>query len=164
MQEKLFMDYLSGAEDPMDLAHHQSGSASRVHIIGSSVLPLLALLFTLLVIPSNAEQPLDVSMIQLIANPEKFDGKHIRVIGFLRIEFEGNALYFHRQDYEIGLLKNGIWVDVTPEMEKQSSKFNMQYVLLEGIFSASEKGHMDAFSGSIKHINRVMPWPSRRSK
>jgi hypothetical protein len=116
------------------------------------------------VIPSKADQPPDVSMVQLIANPEKFDGKHIRVIGFLRIEFEGNALYFHREDYEIGLLKNAIWVDVTPEMQKQSSKFNMQYVLLEGIFSGSEKGHMDAFSGSIKHINRAMPWPSRRSQ
>ncbi len=68
------------------------------------------------------------------------------------------------EGYEIGLLKNATWVDVTPEMEKQSSKFNMQYVLFEGIFSASEKGHMDAFSGSIKHINRVMPWPSRRSQ
>jgi hypothetical protein len=164
MQGKLFMVYLSGAEDPIDLAYHQPVRASRVHIIGRLVLPLLALLFTLLVIPSKADQPLDVSMVQLIANPEKFDGKHIRVIGFLRIEFEGNALYFHREDYEIGLLKNAIWVDVTPQMEKQSSKFNMQYVLLEGIFSASEKGHMDAFSGSIKRINRVMPWPSRRSQ
>jgi hypothetical protein len=131
--------------------------------IGSLVLPLSAFLFTLLVVPSKADQPLDVSMIQLLANPEKFDGKHIRIIGFLRIEFEGNALYFHREDYQIGLLKNAIWVDVTPEMEKQSSKLNMQYVLLEGIFSASEKGHMDAFSGSIGHINRAMPWPSRRN-
>jgi hypothetical protein len=131
--------------------------------IGSLVLPLLAFFFTLLVVPSKADQPLDVSMIQLIANPEKFDGKHIRVIGFLRIEFEGNALYVHREDYQIGLLKNAIWVDVTPDMEKQSGKLNMQYILLEGIFSANEKGHMDAFSGSIKHINRVMPWPSHRN-
>jgi hypothetical protein len=127
--------------------------------IGAVVLPLLTLLFALLVIPSKAEQPVDVSLIQLIANPEKFDGKHIRVIGFLRIEFEGNALYLHREDYQIGLLKNAIWVDVTPEMEKQSSKLDKQYVLLEGIFSANEKGHWGSFSGSIKRINRAMLWP-----
>jgi hypothetical protein len=131
--------------------------------IGSLALPLSAFLFTLLLVASKADQLLDVSMIQLIANPQKFDGKHIRIIGFLRIEFEGNALYFHREDYQIGLLKNAIWVDVTPEMEKQPSELNMQYVLLEGIFSANEKGHLDAFSGSIKHINRVMPWPSHRN-
>lgn len=98
-------------------------------------------------------------MIQLVANPEKYDGKQIRIIGFLRIEFEGNALYVHKEDYEIGLLKNAIWVDVTPEMKKEQSKFSMHYVLIEGVFSASEKGHMGAFSGSIKHINRVMLWP-----
>lgn len=30
----------------------------------------------------------DVSLIQLIAQPEKFEGKRVRFIGFLRIEFE----------------------------------------------------------------------------
>jgi hypothetical protein len=128
------------------------------------VLPLLLLLSALVVIPSKAGPPLQVSLIQLIANPEKYDGKDISVLGFLRIEFEGNALYFHREDYEIGLLKNAIWVDVTPEMKKDQSKFSMHYVLIEGTFSASERGHMGAFSGSIKHINRVMPWPLLRSR
>ena len=34
----------------------------------------------------------DVSIVQLIAQPEKFEGKRVRFIGFLRIEFEGNAI------------------------------------------------------------------------
>ena len=32
-----------------------------------------------------------VSVIQLIATPDRFDGKRVQVIGFLKFEFEGNA-------------------------------------------------------------------------
>ena len=49
-------------------------------------------------------------MVQLLATPEKFDGKLVRVFGFLRLEFEGDALYFHREDDVQGLTRNGIWV------------------------------------------------------
>jgi hypothetical protein len=60
---------------------------------------------------STVNEPLDVSMIQLIARPDDFDGEYVRVIGFYRHEFEGNALYLHREDYEQGLTKNGLWMD-----------------------------------------------------
>jgi hypothetical protein len=79
-----------------------------------------------------------VDVIALIANPEKFDGKLIRVIGFLRLDSEGNVLYLHREDYENAILGDGIWVDVTPAVTKQSATLNMNYVLLEGVFSAGE--------------------------
>jgi hypothetical protein len=104
------------------------------------------------------EQPENVTMVQLVANPEQFDGKLIRVIGFLRLEFEGDVLYLHREDYENALLGNGIWVDVTPEISKQADTLNMHYVLLEGIFSAHEHGHMDAWRGTIKKIRRTQRW------
>lgn len=42
--------------------------------------------------PANSayKRSQDVSIIHLIANPQAWDGKHIRVIGFLRLEFECN--------------------------------------------------------------------------
>jgi len=104
-------------------------------------------------------EPLVVSLLQLIANPEKFDGKPIRVIGFLRLEFEGNTLYLHREDYENAISGNGIWVDVSTEMAKQEDSLNMHYVLLQGIFSANDRGHMSLWSGSIKKIRRAIVWP-----
>jgi hypothetical protein len=97
-------------------------------------------------------------MVQLIANPQKFDGKLIRVIGFLRLEFEGNVLYLHREDYEYAISGDGIWVHVTPEIVKQSKTLNLKYVLLEGVFSSSDRGHMDMWSGSIKKIRRAELW------
>ena len=56
-------------------------------VILACVLVLLAPAVT----PLPAEDPADVSLIQLIANPQMFDGKLVRVIGFLRLEFEGNG-------------------------------------------------------------------------
>jgi hypothetical protein len=37
MSEKLFMVYLNGAEDPMDLAYHQPVRASRVEVSEDSL-------------------------------------------------------------------------------------------------------------------------------
>jgi len=116
------------------------------------------LVAALLVVPVKAEQPINVTLVQLIANPEKFDGKLIRVIGFLEIEFEGNVLYLHREDCENALLGDGIWVDVTPEMTKNRTSLSKNYVLLEGVFSARERGHMGMWSGGLKNIRRVQLW------
>ena len=110
----------------------------------------------------KAEEPVDVTLVQLIANPQQFDGKLIRVIGFLRLEFEGNVLYLHREDYENAILGDGIWVDVTPEIKKRSKTLNMNYVLLEGIFSSHDRGHMGMWSGAILKISRAELWKSHR--
>lgn len=117
------------------------------------------LLSSLLSAPMNADEPANVTLVQLIANPEKFDGKTIRVIGFLRLEFEGDVLYLHREDYENAILGNGIWVDTTAEMTKQKKALNMHYVLLEGTFSANDRGHMGMWSGTTKKICRAMVGP-----
>ena len=38
------------------------------------------------------------SLIELIARPELYDGKRVRVIGFVNLQFEGNGLYVSRGD------------------------------------------------------------------
>ena len=101
--------------------------------------------------------PENVSMVQLIATPEKFDGKMVAVIGFLRLEFEGNELYLHEDDYKNAISKNGIWVG-TREVKWDADKLNMHYVLLVGTFNASNKGHMSAASASISAIGASI-WP-----
>jgi len=121
---------------------------------------LVGIISTLLVAPIMAQEPTGVTLVQLIANPEKFDGRLIRVIGFLRREFEGDVLYLHREDYENAILGNGIWVNVTPAITKQSAMLNMHYVLLEGVFSSSNRGHMGMWSGAIKQIRRAELWVS----
>jgi hypothetical protein len=116
-------------------------------------------LASLFAVPVADQEPIDVSMVQLIANAQKYDGKLIRVIGFLRLEFEGNELYLHHEDYENVIFINGIWVDVYSETMKQSKDLNMHYVLLEGIFSSNGLGE---FSGKIGKIRRAEIWTHER--
>ena len=59
--------------------------------------------------PANKSPEL-VSLIQLISTPKAFDGADVQVIGFLRLEFEGNALYLHKEDFEQRISKNSVWV------------------------------------------------------
>lgn len=106
----------------------------------------------------NPNEALDVSLAALIASPERYHGRRVRVIGFVRIEFEGNAVYFHREDYDHGMLMNGLWIDVPEAHRKAKDSVNMKYCLIEGTFDAEEKGHMGANSGAITSITRLDPW------
>jgi hypothetical protein len=48
-----------------------------------------------LLVPSmKAQEPTEVTLVQLIANPDRFDGKVIRLSGFLWLEFEGVCSIF----------------------------------------------------------------------
>ena len=108
-------------------------------------------------IPPAAEL-LDVSLVQLIANSKDYDGKFVRVIGFVSLEFEGNGIYLHEEDYKHGISKNGLWIDATVDISKRKVEFDQKYVLLEGTFNAKETGHMGLWSGSIQQIKRFQVW------
>lgn len=111
--------------------------------------------------PLFATTPIDVSLIQLIANPADYDGKVVRVIGFLRLEFEGNAVYLHQDDYTNSISKNGLWIEITNDMRKKKADFDQKYVMLEGTFNAEMKGHLGLWSGSIQDISRVLVWEKK---
>jgi hypothetical protein len=98
----------------------------------------------------------DVSILQLIANPQPYDGKRVRFIGFLRLEFEGDAIYLHREDYQHQISRNALWINLPPDVTKQEQQaVSMHYVICSGVFEASKHGHMEMFSGEITEITRL---------
>ena len=104
----------------------------------------------------------EVSLLQLIATPAQYDGKRVRFVGFLRIEFEGNAIYLHREDFEYGISRNALWVDIPRAMTKQEKdSVNMHYVICAGVFRAGEHGHMGMFSGEVENVGRLTLWIDR---
>lgn len=126
---------------------------------------LLVIFFSIgMVVGARAAEVRDISVIQLIATPERFDGQRVRVIGYLRLEFEGNALYLHREDYENRIWKNGVAMDLTDAQLNKAAKINNGYVMVEGTFSASRKGHLELFQGSLHDISRLAPYRVRRVK
>ncbi len=101
----------------------------------------------------------DVSLIQLIANPEAWDGKKVRLTGFLRLEFEGDAVYLHREDYEYSIMRNALWINLPRDMvPNQRGAVNMHYVLCEAVFDAGRHGHMGLFSGALSQVSRIQLW------
>lgn len=102
----------------------------------------------------------DVSFLQLLGSPSAFHDRRVRLIGFAHVEFEGKGLYLHREDFENGISKNAIWLDVDlthPEF----AALNDRYVIVEGVFKAGRGGHLGMFSGTLTEISRYDPWPTR---
>jgi hypothetical protein len=61
--------------------------------------------------PDQGDDAPQVSIIQLIATPAKFDHKKIRIVGYLHLEFEGNAIYLHEDDFRARISENSIWIN-----------------------------------------------------
>ena len=134
---------------------------------------ILSLLFLLLCFTSTAQSVKndqvdyqDVSLIKLIANPERYDGKAVRVIGFLNLEFEGDALYIHKEDFLAAISQNAIWVHINQSKLKNAAKCNKKYVIIEAVFDANNTGHMGMFGGALKNITRLDLWyqPNEKRK
>ncbi|WP_342332533.1 hypothetical protein [Pedobacter sp. FW305-3-2-15-E-R2A2] len=96
-----------------------------------------------------------VSIVRLIAAPDLYHKKTVQVKGFVNIDFEDCVIYLSKEDFEHGLYKNGISIDLSKDEFKKLTGFDEQYVLLEGIFDKTNNGHMDNFSGSISHVTDI---------
>ena len=103
----------------------------------------------------------EVSIIALIASPEKYEGKLVRVIGFVHLRFEANAVYFHDEDFQRAIAKNALWLDIpngTPDPVFSTG----QYAIVEGVFTARKQGHMNDYSGELSNVTRLQPWRINR--
>lgn len=100
-----------------------------------------------------------VSIVELIANPTKFNGKRVRIIGYLNLEFEGNAIYLHHDDFIHSIYENGLWVDVAKGLRQTEPKCESKsYALIEGRFVAANRGHGGGWHGAIEDVTRCSPW------
>lgn len=99
--------------------------------------------------------PTAASCFALLAQPAAFDGKRVRVTGFVELTFEGNALYLSRELFEAGLSDYAIWLDVEGVQIRDSTRVRRRYIVVEGQFDASNGGHLGAFPGALKAITRL---------
>src|SRR5260221_489167 len=124
----------------------------------SMTLLLLPLLAAYAAEPAPAARAPNVSLIALVADPGRFDGKPGRVGGFLQVETDQYALYVHQDDEKQGIRKNGVWVDLPKSVRAKPGDYDERYALIEGIFSAKYLGPKDGWSGSIESVSRVELW------
>lgn len=101
-----------------------------------------------------------VSLMALIVTPERFDNRKVRVIGAMRLAFEGDALYLHREDMELHIPTNAVWLSFGPDGPTADQRaLSGGYVGVEGVFSSRFKGHWGRYAGSIKEVARIEKWP-----
>jgi hypothetical protein len=101
----------------------------------------------------SLQEDMRVSLVELLARPEYWDGRKVLVTGFLNLEFEGDALYLHKEDWKEQILSNAIWVHPSPSMREQYKILKRRYVMIEGIFDGKDLGHMGLFQGAIRDIS-----------
>lgn len=85
----------------------------------------------------------DVSIINLIATPEKYYGKHVRVQGVINIEFETDYLFLTSDDRKFLNEANAISLEIynSIELEKLKTSYDElckvsgKYCTVEGVFN-----------------------------
>jgi len=98
-----------------------------------------------------------VSIISLIANPEKYNNKKVNISGYFNITRDGEAVYNTKVDFENGLFKNAIYLSIN---YNELYKFNIEppyrgYVQIEGIFTKYPDRFKSHFSGRLSNITKI---------
>jgi hypothetical protein len=99
------------------------------------------------------------SLVDLIANPARWNGKRVIVDGFMHLEFEGNAIYVSEQDCRHFITKNGVWVDFREGSYGEAQALNDHYVRVQGTFDSKQRGHLGLWSGTLDDIDRTLQLP-----
>ena len=81
----------------------------------------------------------DVTVEQVLASPERFDDKKVRVEGFLVIEFEDQNLYTDESVYK-DHTSSCLGLALADDVKSEEKKFNKRHVVLEGLFDADHCG------------------------
>jgi len=98
---------------------------------------------------------LHLSLMQLIVNPNQYDNHRVIVEGFLTLDYENSALYLHADDASHYITKNAVWVSGSPDMKNRRYEINHHYVQIEGVFKASDTGHLGPYNGTVSQIKRI---------
>jgi hypothetical protein len=112
---------------------------------------------------AHAETPV-VPMSELIAEPQRFEGQKIRVVGFLRLEFEKNGLYLTREDYNNSATGHALWLDLKNAQLRSSSKLNHGHVIIEGRFGSPDKARGGKWGGALLQVTSLRMWRKPRGK
>jgi hypothetical protein len=77
-----------------------------------------------------------VSLVQLLANPERYDGRKIRAAGFFVYKGEQQALFLSSEDAENGISQNGITVALQSPAYKQDdlASLDRKFISVKGAF------------------------------
>ena len=98
----------------------------------------------------------NVSIINLIATAEKYQGKQVRLIGYVVLGFENKSIFISDVHAKHSILSNALWMDI--ELNENNRIFDNRYCIVEGVFDSLSRGHLNMYSGTITDIKRIDKW------
>jgi hypothetical protein len=86
----------------------------------------------------------DVTLAQLTSNSDEYEGKHVRVSGYLRLGFERSTLCPTARQ---AAGKDCVWISGASDGRR---KFDGKSVAIHGIYVKGITGHMGCCSGAVR--------------
>ena len=108
-------------------------------------------------VQKGADLPTGVSLVQLIASPEKYNGRRVMLIGVLALDNEGDAVYLSHEDYSHAMRYNRVRIERNKAVSTDCGQADGSYVVVAGEFEAP--GLTEDSTGRIKNISRCSLWP-----
>jgi len=100
-----------------------------------------------------------VSLAEVLAHPDTYQGKRVSVTGFYHGEFEGSSLAVdeatsRKRGHERSLWRGGVstFADRSAINDRNDS-----WLRVEGVFLRGPAGHMDLWPGELVRITRIEP-------
>lgn len=104
------------------------------------------------------------SLIKLIVNPEKYDGKRVAFVGWLRNGAEDTMVFISKDDADYRIEENGLWIDIPSSAGKSETiePVRKGCVYVEGTFRKARssrpgfgRGHMGMCQGVITDVTTL---------
>lgn len=98
-----------------------------------------------------------VSLLTLIVNPYKYDGKGVRLQGVFRFYFSDSAVFASQEWFKHDITRNAVLIklDVKPSDINRYINWSGKYVEVQGIFDSNSHGDLSAYAGTIKDISFI---------
>jgi hypothetical protein len=90
--------------------------------------------------PNGHNSPYKIAFTDLISNTQYYDGQQLEVIGYLSLNFESDALWLSKAEYDTGDYKKAIWVSIDERKLKRTMRFNHHYIMVEAVFNRIDNG------------------------
>lgn len=129
----------------------------------------MLIIFVLTSIQSKAQQTYDkvcgdydyddISIMNLIVTPEKYDGKIVQVTGVLSLEFESSGLYLSKEAFEYNLPNASVTIEFPERIIGNFQNLNGEYVILEGLFASNAEHDGVKFDYRINKICHIQVYP-----
>jgi hypothetical protein len=93
------------------------------------------------------------SLIAILANPIRYEGRVITVRGFVNLSHNEDAIYLSADDYRWGIQSNGLWLHMPKCVNRTGTGVSRGYMTVVGNFTAKLHGFGGTWIGEIDNIS-----------